>query len=169
MKNLAIAILIFIIAVFQCSFLSEFAILGNSLNLIFAIAVTLALLKWDEAAPLWIGLGGLFLDLVNNTPFGMYIVSISASYVLIRFVIMRVAIAIDQRYLILIWTLFATFTYFTISYFYLYLFGKVSSFKLYIIGFGIFLIINLILIPLVYFIVSRILERRKSTPKISLS
>lgn len=168
MKKIFVAIIIILIALFQSSFLSEFAIFGNTINIIFAIAMAVALLKWDDAAPLWVGLGGLILDLINTTPFGFYILTFGASYFIIRIVSARIAFALDQKYLVFVWSALSGLLYFVIGFGYLYFFGSVGNLKSYLLNLLIVLIIYSIIIPISYFFAEKILDRQKNTSKIIL-
>ena len=121
MKIFFIAILIIFIAIFQSSFLAEFSIFGNTLNIIFAIGIAIAILKWDEAAPIWVGFGALILDFINSTPFGLYIISFGLTFFVIRFISARISLVLEQKYLIFAWSALASFLCFIISFLYLYL------------------------------------------------
>jgi len=90
MKIFINVLLIVIAVILQITFMPKIAFLGAFPNLILLVALSLIFIKKIEEALLWIGLGGILLDLFSPVHFGVYIVSLilifAISYYLVNYV-----------------------------------------------------------------------------------
>jgi len=114
MNLLLILISVIFLAIFQFSVLSFFSIWGIVINVFILISIALAIRKWDEYAPLWVGIGGLMLDLLNSGQFGLYTLSLGTTYLIVRWLSVRISILIEKQYLTAIWV-FVGVLYFNVA------------------------------------------------------
>ena len=146
MNLLLILISIIFLAIFQFSVLSFFSIWGIVVNVFILICIALAIRKWDEYAPLWVGIGGLSLDLLNSSQFGLYILSLGTTYLIVRWLSIRISILIEKQYLTAIWV-FVGILYFNIAVgFILLLSGDITN----IYSYGLIIIKSLVIHMLLY-------------------
>ncbi|MFH1750021.1 MAG: hypothetical protein ABH837_04000 [bacterium] len=114
MNLLLILMSVVFLAIFQFSVLSFFSIWGIVINVFILICIALAIRRWDEYAPLWVGIGGLSLDFLNSGQFGLYTLSLGTTYLIIRWLSVRISILIEKQYLTAIWV-FVGVLYFNIA------------------------------------------------------
>ncbi len=159
---------IFLLAIFQFSVLSFFSIWGVVINVFVLICIALAIRKWDEYAPLYVGFGGLLLDLFNSSQFGLYIISLGTTYLIVRWFSIRISILIEEQYLTAIWV-FVGVLYFNISVgLILFLSGDINN--VYIYGLIMFksLIIHMLLYIPIDYLVKTLYSRKSNKSQINL-
>jgi hypothetical protein len=168
MNIFIIFISIILLALFQVSVLSFFPIWGIVINIFLLITIALAIRKWDEIAPMWIGVGALLLDFLGTNKFGIYIISLGLTYLFIRWFSSRVSILIERQYLVAIWVFLGILSFESLSLLILYLSGEINN----IAGYLIIILKSLIIHMLFYipadYIVKINYNKKIKKPQINL-
>jgi len=89
LKSILKIIIIFFLTILQLSIFSKFATLGAFPNIIFILAIVLALKNRREDSFLVAVVGGLVLDLASPLRFGVYTFAILDVLLLINFVVLK--------------------------------------------------------------------------------
>lgn len=89
--------LIFLIVIFQVSFLSQFSFLQATPNLLLVIIISWSVLKDYKNSFIWALGGGILLDLFSDNYFGFYTISLLLIVLLVYYLVSRF-INIDNIY-----------------------------------------------------------------------
>ena len=164
MNILLIFISVILLAIFQVSVLPFLSIWGIIINVFLLITLALAIRRWDEIAPIWVGIGGLLLDFFSSDQFGLYILGLGTSYLLIRWLSSKISILIEKQYLTAIWVFVGIlyFEFFTLLI--LYISGAVGNISSYLV-----IIIKALIIHMLVYIPVDYLVRTSYSKKINKS
>ena len=110
MKNFLFAGIIFLIVIFQVSFLTWFSILGGIPNLLLTIVIIWCILRNYKEGCLWGIMGGLLFDLFSGTAFGVNALSLLGTVIFVYFLMQNFVNGDDTLSRIGI-IAFATFVY----------------------------------------------------------
>lgn len=90
MKIIVNILLIIFAAIMEISSAPVLSVYGGTLNVVLLAMIALILIKRFDEAVLWAGIGGVMLDVMSPTRFGIYTLELLAIYFIIYYLVRHV-------------------------------------------------------------------------------